>query len=582
MINLFGTGIGKHIDIGRAYVVQGSRPSIEHQNILPEDVDSEIKRLNRALAASRKQLKQHKRAIPAKSPIEAQTIIDAQLLMLQDPMLVDATIQLIENDLCSAETAVDKNAQSLMEIFHGMDDHYLRNKTHDVQHLTNTLLNSLLNITEHSFADVKHDEIEGRIIVSNDISPAEAAHISLKKISSFITDLGGPISHTAIVAKSMNIPAVVGIKNATQFIRDGDLLVIDAALGTVLVNPDADTIAAYKKRKNRLRKEERDLQELIKKPVKTLDGEKVQLLSNIESSRDLKQVKRLNIDGVGLFRTEYLFMDRAELPTEQEQFLTYKNILKSTNKQITIRTLDIGADKQLMNNSSPLTSKQTASNSSPLGLRAIRLSLAKQELFIPQIRAMLRASAYGKMAILIPLLSNIEELNQTLSIIAEVKQDLRQQKLNYDSHIKVGAMIEVPAAAINADAFAERLDFLSIGTNDLIQYTLAIDRIDQSVNYLYDPLHPAILRLIKMTIKAANKANIPISLCGEMAANPEYTKLLLAMGLRSFSDNSSNMLQVKQQILKTQAKKLKSKVNKLLNCHDSIEMQFLLQKINDA
>ena len=582
MINLFGTGIGKHIDIGRAYVVHSSRPSIEHHNVAPEEVEAEIKRLNRALAASRKQLKQHKRQIPEESPIEAQTIIDAQLIMLQDPMLVDATIQLIENDLHSAETAVDKNAQSLMEIFHGMGDHYLRSKVHDVQHLTNILLNSLLGITEHSFADIKHDEIKGRIIVSSDISPAEAAHISNKKISSFITDLGGPISHTAIVAKSMNIPAIVGIKNATQVIRDGDLLVIDAALGTVLVNPDSDTIAAYKKRGNRLRKEERDLQELIKKPAQTLDGEKVQLLSNIESSRDLKQVKRLNIDGVGLFRTEYLFMDREELPSEQEQFTTYKNIVKNTSKHVTIRTLDIGADKQLMSNNAPLSSKQMASNSSPLGLRAIRLSLANQELFIPQIRAMLRASAYGKMAILIPLLSNIEELNQTLDIIADIKQELRQEKIKYDSRIKVGAMIEVPAAAINADAFAERLDFLSIGTNDLIQYTLAIDRVDQSVNYLYDPLHPAILRLIQMTIKAANKANIPISLCGEMAANPAYTKLLLALGLRSFSVNSSSMLQIKQQILNTQTNKLKRKANKLLNCHDSIQMQHLLQIINDT
>jgi len=580
LINLFGTGIGKHIDIGHAYVIHGSRPSIEHHKVAPEEIESEVKRLNRALAASRKQLKQNKRQIPAESPIEAQTIIDAQLLMLQDPMLVDATVQLIENDLYSAETAVDKNAQSLMEIFHGMDDHYLRSKVHDIQHLTNTLLNSLLNIKEHSFADIEHDEIKGRIIVSGDISPSEAAHISNKKISSFITDLGGPISHTAIVAKSMNIPAIVGIKNATRFIRDGDLLVIDAALGTVLVNPDEDTIAAYKKRRNRLRKEERELQELIKKPVKTLDGEKVQLLSNIESSKDLKQAKKLNTDGVGLFRTEYLFMDREELPSEQEQFITYKNILRNISKQVTIRTLDIGADKQLMTDNTVLSSKQMVSNASPLGLRAIRLSLANQELFFPQIRAMLRASAYGKMAILIPLLSNIEELNQTLDIIAQVKKELRQEKIKYDSRIKIGAMIEVPAAAINADAFAERLDFLSIGTNDLIQYTLAIDRVDQSVNYLYDPIHPAILRLIRMTIKAANKAGIPISLCGEMAANPAYTKLLLALGLRSFSVNSSSMLQIKQQILNTHPSKLQRKANKLLNCHDSVEMQRQLQAIN--
>lgn len=582
MINLFGTGIGKHIDIGYAYVVHGSRPNIEHRQIAPENIESEIKRLNRALASSRKQLKQNKRQVPAESLIEAQTIIDTQLLMLQDPMLVDATIQLIKNGPYNAETAVDKNGQSLIKIFHNMDDHYLRSKVYDIQHLTNTLLNSLLNIKEHSFADIKNDEIKDRIIVSSDISPSEAAHISNKKVASFITDLGSPISHTAIVAKSMNIPAIVGIRNATRFIRDGDLLVIDAALGTVLVNPDDDTIIAYKKRRNRLRKEEHELQELVNKPVKTLNGEKVLLLSNIESSRDLKQAKRFNTDGVGLFRTEYLFMDKEKLPSEQEQFITYKSIVKNISKLVTIRTLDIGADKQLTANHTPLSSQQIISNSSSLGLRAIRLSLANQELFLPQIRAMLRASAYGKMAILIPLLSNIEELNQTLDIIAQTKKELRQEKINYDSRIKIGAMIEVPAAAINADAFAKRLDFLSIGTNDLIQYTLAIDRVDQSVNYLYDPLHPAVLRLIQMAINAANKANIPISLCGEMAANPDYTKVLLALGLRSFSVDSSSMLQIKQQILNTNPSKLKRKATRLLNCHDSAKVQHLLHAINNA
>ena len=255
MINLFGTGIGKHVAIGHAYVIEGSRPTVEDRLIEADEVEDEVKRLRRALAITRKQLKQNKGQIPAESPIEAQTIIDAQLLMLQDPMLVDETVNLIQNEHCSAETAVDRNAQSLIAIFSAMEDHYLRNKVYDIQHLTNTLLNALLNIQEHSFADMRHDELEDRIIVSNDISPSEAAHINNQKIKSFITDLGGPISHTAIIAKSMNIPAIVGLQNATQFIRDNDLLVIDAELGTVLVNPDLQTVAAYKKRRNRLRKD---------------------------------------------------------------------------------------------------------------------------------------------------------------------------------------------------------------------------------------------------------------------------------------------------------------------------------------
>lgn len=579
MINLFGTGIGKHVAIGHAYVIEGSRPTVEDRLIEADEVEDEVKRLRRALAITRKQLKQNKGQIPAESPIEAQTIIDAQLLMLQDPMLVDETVNLIQNDRCSAETAVDRNAQSLIAIFSAMEDHYLRNKVYDIQHLTNTLLNALLNIQEHSFADMRHDELEDRIIVSNDISPSEAAHINNQKIKSFITDLGGPISHTAIIAKSMNIPAIVGLQNATQFIRDNDLLVIDAELGTVLVNPDLQTVAAYKKRRNRLRKEERELKELIATRCKTQEGDKIDLLSNIELPKEIKLATQMGADGVGLFRTEYLFMDRDELPSEKEQFDAYRQIVTRMKKPVTIRTLDIGADKQLLNPNT-IPTAQALSNTSALGLRAIRLCLNNREIFLPQIRAILRTSAYGKIALMIPMLSNIEELNQVLSLIEQTKKDLRKNKIKYDSRIKIGAMIEVPAAAINADAFAERVDFLSIGTNDLIQYTLAIDRIDQSVNYLYDPLHPAILRLIKMTIDAANRAKIPVSLCGEMAANPDYTRLLLGLGLKSFSVNSSSILSIKKQVLAANPSKLKRKINALMKCQDPQEARIQLEKLN--
>ena len=579
MINLFGTGIGKHVAIGHAYVIEGSRPTVEDRLIEADEVEDEVKRLRRALAITRKQLKQNKGQIPAESPIEAQTIIDAQLLMLQDPMLVDETVNLIQNEHCSAETAVDRNAQSLIAIFSAMEDHYLRNKVYDIQHLTNTLLNALLNIQEHSFADMRHDELEDRIIVSNDISPSEAAHINNQKIKSFITDLGGPISHTAIIAKSMNIPAIVGLQNATQFIRDNDLLVIDAELGTVLVNPDLQTVAAYKKRRNRLRKEERELKELIATHCKTLAGDKIDLLSNIELPKEIKLATQMGADGVGLFRTEYLFMDRDELPSEKEQFDAYRQIVTRMKKPVTIRTLDIGADKQLLNPNT-ISNTQALSNTSALGLRAIRLCLNNREIFLPQIRAILRASAYGKIALMIPMLSNIEELNQVLALIEQTKKELRAHKIKYDSRIKIGAMIEVPAAAINADAFAERVDFLSIGTNDLIQYTLAIDRIDQSVNYLYDPLHPAILRLIKMTIDAANRAKIPVSLCGEMAANPDYTRLLLGLGLKSFSVNSSSILSIKKQVLAANPEKLKRKINALMKCQDPQEARIQLKKLN--
>ena len=301
MINLFGTGIGKHIAIGRAYVLQGYKPSIEQKTIEPDQVNAEIKRLQKALARARHELNKNKEQIPEESPIEAQTIIDAHLLMLNDPMLVDETIHLIQNDLCSAETAVDKNAQSLMAIFNAMDDPYLRSKTNDVNHLTNLILRALLNIKDHSLSDVQQDLLTKKIIVSSDIGPSEAVHLTNKKIASFITDLGGPISHTALIAKSMSIPAIVGMENATQFIRDNDLLVIDAEQGSVLVNPDEATIAAYKKRRNRLKQDERELKRLIENHCAVRQGLTIELLANIEQPREIKYAKKVQADGIGLF-----------------------------------------------------------------------------------------------------------------------------------------------------------------------------------------------------------------------------------------------------------------------------------------
>lgn len=578
MINLFGTGIGNQIEIGHAYVMQGIRHTIEAGNIDETEVKGEIKRLKKALARTRQQLNSSKQQIPSDSPIEGQTIIDAHLLMLQDPMLVDETIRLIEQELWNAESAVEKNAQSLMSIFGAMDDPYLRNKKQDVYHLTNLILNALLNIKDHSFAEVQKDELDGKIIISSDIGPAEAVHITNRNIASFVTDFGGPISHTAIIAKSLNIPAVVGLENATQFIRDNDLLIIDSALGVVLVNPDEKTVTAYKERRNRLKRQERELKRLVEKSCTTRQGEEIKLLVNAELPREIKQAKKVHADGVGLFRTEYLFMDRDQLPSEQEQFSAYRKIVKSMGKRVAIRTLDIGADKQL--STTAVTSNQLDQRYSALGLRAVRLCLQNRELFIPQLRSILRASAYGKVDLMIPMLSHIEELNQVLSLIDETKKELRREKIKFDNKIKIGAMIEVPAAALNADAFAERLDFLSIGTNDLIQYTLAIDRVDQSVNYLYDPLHPSVLKLIKMTIDAGHRAGIPVSLCGEMAANPDYTKLLIGLGLRTFSTDTTSLLAVKKQVLHTDTDQVKSLIDELLHCQDPQQSRRLLDELN--
>lgn len=545
MLNLFGVGIGKHIAIGHAYLLTGSKVNVEERKISPHEVDAEINRLNRALLRASKLLHTNKTLLEG-APLEAQTITDAQLLMLKDPMLVDETYTLIKDSHCSAETAIDRNAAKLSAIFAQMEDPYLRSKTQDIQHLKDLILASLLDIQQHSFADVHADDLANRVLVCHDLSPSETALLKKHKNTALITDLGGPISHTAIIAKSINMPAIFGLQNATQYIRNGDLLVIDTELGSILVNPDKFTVAAYKKRQAKLKKQKKELNSLIAGTTRTIDGTRIKLLANIELPSETRQVKKVNADGIGLFRTEFLFMDREDLPAEQEQFIAYKRVVTATKKLVNIRTLDIGGDKQLL--ASKTSIDQAGQPTSPLGLRAIRLCMHDQSLFIPQLRAILRASAYGKVGLMIPMLSNITELNQVLALIKHVKNDLVTSKIKFDKRIKIGAMIEVPAAALAADEFAEKLDFLSIGTNDLIQYTLAIDRVDQSVSYLYDPLNSAILKLIKMTIDAGEKTGTPVSLCGEMAANPAYTETLLQLGLRSLSMDTSNVLQIKQRV----------------------------------
>ncbi len=546
MLNLFGAGIGQHIAIGKAYLLNSSLREVEERYIEPEEVDAEIRRLEHAILRSTKRLVKDKKHLPEGTPIEAQTITDAQLLMLKDPMLVDETYQLIKGSLCSAETAISQNANKLSAVFSKMDDPYLRSKTQDVNFLKNMILTSLLDIENHSFADIKAGDLNDRVLVCHDLSPAETAHIKAHKNTALITDLGGPTSHTAIIAKSLNLPAILGLENATQYIRNGDLLVIDTELGSILVNPDKFTVKAYKQRLSRLKKQHAELDSLIKRPCKTKDGTRIKLFANIEQPKETRQANRANVDGIGLFRSEFLFMEREELPSEQEQYLAYKRVAKDIQKPVNIRTLDLGGDKQLIANK--LTIEQANESVSPLGLRAIRMCMNNPSIFEPQLRAILRASAYGKIGLMIPMLTSTSELDQVLAMIKQVKNDLKAKKIKYDKRIKIGAMIEVPSAALSADEFAKKLDFLSIGTNDLIQYTLAIDRVNQSVSYLYNPLDSSILKLIQMTIDAANNAGIPVSLCGEMAANPEYTETLLRLGLRSFSMDSASILHIKKRI----------------------------------
>jgi len=444
-----------------------------------------------------------------------------------------------------------------------------------VQQVTNRLLRSLLGIVSHSIDEANDENLSGKIVVGKDLSPAETMFIKSRRVGAFATDLGSQISHTAIVARSLKMPAVVGLHGSSRYIVDDDLLVVDGMRGCIIINPSDRVLKEYKRRKRQIRERQKQLNQLTHKVSKTQDGKRIQLLANIETSKELKEVKRVNAAGVGLYRTEYLFMNREQAPTEAEQFRAYKRIVTGVDGRVVIRTLDIGGDKQL-----DFNYPQKASSESPLGLRAVRLCLNHIELFKPQLRAILRASAFGKVAIMVPMVSNFDEVSQILSIIKQTKVELKEQGVEFDHRIKVGGMIEVPAAAIMAEAFARKLDFLSIGTNDLIQYTLAIDRVDDAVNYLYDPVHPAVLQLIKQVIRAGEKANIPVSLCGEMAGNVLYTRLLLGLGLKSFSMDANYLLDVKEKILGTDSRKLRSMVETILSSEHSGQARDHLTDLN--
>ena len=575
MLSLFGSGIGRGIAIGPAYVLKNSEIEIPELTLEKSNVNAEVKRFKAAISATESSYKYLLKNLPKDAPKESAAFINAHMLMLQDPMMVNESIKIIKSQLVNAEYALQSQANNLIQVFEQMEDAYLRAKKADVQHVTNRILRHLLNIVSHNLDEFNDEDLSGKIVVGKDLSPAETIFLKERKVASFATDLGSQISHTAIIARSLKMPAVVGLHGSTRAINDNDLLIVDGMRGTILINPTTRVLNEYKVRLSKLRSREKDLATLTKKSSNTQNGQRIQLMANIEKAKDVKDVKRVNAAGVGLYRTEYLFMNREQAPTETEQFKEYKRITRSVGKVVTIRTLDIGGDKQLEFNY-----PNKLSSESPLGLRAVRLCLKHVDVFKPQLRAILRASAFGKVAIMIPMLSNFDEISQVLTIIKQTKAELKADNLAFDSRVKIGGMIEVPAAAIMAEKFAKKLDFLSIGTNDLIQYTLAIDRVDDAVNYLYDPLHPAVLNLIRHVIRAGKKAKIPVSLCGEMAGNVKYTRLLLGLGLKNFSMDPNYLLDVKERILAADTTKFRYLVSRIINADNPTQARDFLNELN--
>jgi phosphotransferase system enzyme I (PtsI) len=457
-----------------------------------------------------------------------------------------------------------------------MEDAYLATRIDDDNHVIDSVLRALDDSAEPAEGP---EHWKGQIIVADDLTPADTVSMQHHGVAGFITETGGQLSHTAILARSLGIPAIVGIPNIRRYIKSGEVLTLDGRLGMVVAEPTIEMLTDFKRQQKETKLKQRELSKLIDTKAITIDGVELTLSANIEIEEDIKALKRVNANGVGLYRTEFLYMNRDSVPTEQEHFKVYTRVLRALKGEtLTVRTADLGADKHM--DGQPNLRLRPLGHNPAMGLRGIRLCLSDPSLFLPQLRAILRASARGPIKLLIPMLTNIAEVDQCLKLIEQVKQKLRKENIEFDEKLPIGAMIEVPAAAITAMQFAQKLDFLSIGTNDLIQYTLAIDRIDDQVNYLYDPMHPAVLHLIKTTIEAGQKCNIPVTLCGEMAGDSRYVRVLLGLGLTEFSMPPNLILETKRSLISARRSTLKKQVNALLNAGSREEQKTLLDKIN--
>lgn len=569
-----GTGISSGIVIGPVHTLYRNELEITEYSLPKQFIPEEIARYRAALASAKQQLHSIRVRIPANTPPDIAEFFDTHLLMLDDSAFAIAPPELISTHQCNAEWALKLQRDSLVKVFDEMEDPYLRTRRDDVDHVVNSILRILLNSpVHHGVKPSQEHPYSGYILVTDDLSPADTILMQHQGIAAFITESGGPTSHTAILARSLGIPAVVGLHQVRQHLSNDETIILDGQNGWVLATPDEHTLQHY----HRQRKQQHaHFIESIKNrdlPAITKDGVNISVLANIELPADIDAANRIGAQGVGLYRTEYLYMNRTNPPAEEEQFEIYRDAInRLAGKPLTIRTLDLGADKQIDGD----RDSHSIPTNPALGLRAIRLALKEPELFLPQLRAILRASALGPVKILLPMLSNIQELQLILRLLQETRSALKEQGKDFDPDVPVGGMVEVPAAAINADMFLSYLDFLSIGTNDLIQYTLAIDRVDDEVNYLYDPLNPAVLQLINMTLKAGHKMDKPVSLCGEMAGDPRCTRLLLGLGLTEFSMHTNTMPIVKQAIINSDISQLSQMTQSILQTHDFDQFASLL------
>ncbi|HUJ87840.1 MAG TPA: phosphoenolpyruvate--protein phosphotransferase [Burkholderiales bacterium] len=569
---LHGSSVSGGITIGHAHLVSTARLEVAHYQIPEESVEAEIARFDAAILRATEELAALGSHVPADAPAEFAAFLNLHRMILDDSSLSHAPRALIREQRCNAEWALVQQMDKLVAQFEEIEDPYLRERKADIAQVVERVLNALIG--GQTLAEPRASDEKNLIVVAHDLSPADMILFKRHHYGGFVTDVGGVTSHTAILARSLSIPAIVGLHHARQTIRENELLIVDGVQGVVVVDPDPVVLAEYQLRQSQLELERRKLQRLRSTPAATLDAVAVELYANIELPQDVPQALAAGAEGIGLFRSEFLFMNRKDLPSEDEQFEAYREVAQAMHGRVVVlRTLDIGADKTLSGNGAVRPNPA-------MGLRAIRFCLAEPQMFLAQLRAILRASHYGRVRILLPMVAHAQEIEQSLALLKQAKQQLDEKGEPYDRSVEVGGMIEIPAAALALPMFMRRLNFLSLGTNDLIQYTLAIDRTDDAVAHLYDPLHPAVLHLVSHSIRTATRAGVPIAVCGEMAGDLLLTRLLLGVGLRNFSMHPAQLLAIKERILRTDLNEVRPLAQRVLRSADPRRTRELLARLN--
>ena len=575
-IILKGLPVSKGISVGMAHVIEHGNNVIEEKYIEKKLVSKEIKRLKITFKKTLIELDIIKSKLSPSIKKNIGLFLDTHILLVSDQTFLESIESRIEKNFNSSEWAIYTEYLNIKESFENIEDLYIKQRVDDINHVVKMLLNNLIikkdrtNIISKSFNNV--------IVVTDDLSPADVIITHESKGLGLISEYGGRSSHSSILTRSLELPSIVGVKNALKIIKNHDYLILDGDEGLIFINPEKDLIKHYQDLKKISLKKKRVLSTVLTKTSISLDKEKLEIMANLELPQELKIISEKNIDGIGLFRTEYLYADRDDFPTENEQFLAYKKIVKKMkNNPVIFRTLDIGADKEIPEN----VKTGSIARNPALGLRGIRYSLGNQTVFINQVKAILRAGYYGTVKIMLPMVTNFSEISDAKKLIDIAKNNLKNEKKKFSNNVKIGIMVEVPSCAVLANRFAQQVDFFSIGTNDLVQYTLAIDRVDDEVNYLYDPINSAVLNLIKIVINAGAKNKIPVSLCGEMAGDPNYTRLLLGLGLKSFSMHPSAIPEIKNIMISSDISKLKRLSREIINCDCLVKKNKLLAKINN-